>query len=93
MIRRNVLTVNRILAAIVLVLAVCVNAHAQQQTPSVLLHSAQCLAANKFLPASKAAMLSFGYVVDQKSYPARKSPILSFTVVLADLMEWHSLFS
>jgi len=43
--------------------------HSQQQTPQLLLHAAQCLEAKKFLPSLEATKLTFGYFLDEKSYP------------------------
>jgi hypothetical protein len=41
--------------------------YAQELLPKVLVQSAQCLAAKDFLPATKAAVLRFGYILDTKS--------------------------
>ena len=43
--------------------------YSQEQTPQLLLHAAQCLEAKKFLPSSEATKLTFGYSLDEKSYP------------------------
>lgn len=43
--------------------------HSQEQTPQLLLHAAQCLEAKKFLPSSEETKLTFGYFLDEKSYP------------------------
>jgi hypothetical protein len=52
---------------------------AQEQAPKILREAAQCLAAKKHiwqdwldLETSKATALSFGYVLDAKSYPGEK---------------------
>jgi hypothetical protein len=45
---------------------------AQEQAPKLLIQAAQCLEAKKHLPPSKATTLSFGYLVDSKSYPGEK---------------------
>src|SRR5580658_9037177 len=42
---------------------------AQEQAPKLLVQAARCLAAREHLPRSKATALSFGYLVDEKSYP------------------------
>lgn len=55
-----------------LVLCLAAAVQSQERTPKVLLRAAQCLAAKKFLPASKARKLTLGYVLDKKSYPGRK---------------------
>ena len=47
-------------------------ADAQEQTPDVLLHAAQCLSMKKFLAPTNASVLSFGYLLDFKSYPGEK---------------------
>jgi hypothetical protein len=44
----------------------------QEQPPQLLLHAAQCLETKKFLPPSKSTRLSFGYFLDEKSYPGDK---------------------
>ena len=43
--------------------------HAQGQTPQLLLHATQCLANKSFLQPSRAKTPTFGYFVDEKSYP------------------------
>ncbi|MGB7283741.1 MAG: hypothetical protein WBE13_15855 [Candidatus Acidiferrum sp.] len=43
--------------------------YSQEQTPQLLLHAAQCLEAKKFLPSSRATKLTFGYSLDERSYP------------------------
>ena len=60
----------RFLVAILLISAV--GGSAQEQTPKVLLHVAQCLGEKAFFARSKATVLSFGYVLDEKSYPGEK---------------------
>jgi len=45
---------------------------AQDQTPKLLVHAAQCLAAKKHLPSLKETTLRFGYLVDEKSYQGQK---------------------
>jgi hypothetical protein len=58
--------------ALVTSLLICLGtapAHSHSQPPQVLLRAAQCLAAKGFLPPSKATNLTFGYVLDEKSYP------------------------
>ena len=46
--------------------------HSQERPPQLLLHAAQCLEAKQFLPPSKATKLTFGYFLDEKSYPGTK---------------------
>lgn len=46
--------------------------NAQEHTPQLLFRAAQCLAVKNFLPSSKATRLTFGYFLDEKSYPSDK---------------------
>jgi hypothetical protein len=46
--------------------------HSQEQAPQLLIRAAHCLAAKDFLPSSKATKLTFGYFLDEKSYPGTK---------------------
>ncbi|MFZ0819929.1 MAG: hypothetical protein WAM91_07655 [Candidatus Acidiferrales bacterium] len=46
--------------------------HAQEKTPQLLLHAVHCLAVKNFLPSSKATRLTFGYFLDERSYPGDK---------------------
>lgn len=62
----------RLASAILLVYACGASLGAQEQTPSLLLHAAQCLAAKDFLPESKITTMSLGYLLDEKSYPGEK---------------------
>ncbi|MGH9687504.1 MAG: hypothetical protein ACRD5K_10470 [Candidatus Acidiferrales bacterium] len=54
--------------ALGVLLSLAATARSQQQPPKLLFRSVQCLAAKNFLPTSKAPNLSFGYVLDEKSY-------------------------
>ena len=45
---------------------------AQEEGPKLLVQAAQCLEAKKLLPPSKATGLTFGYLLDEKSYPGEK---------------------
>jgi hypothetical protein len=45
---------------------------AQERAPLLLVRAVQCLAVKQFLPSSKATALSFGYLVDEESYPGEK---------------------
>lgn len=47
-------------------------AHAQDQGHALLHRAVHCLAAKNFLPPSKAAEGTFGYLLDGKSYPGEK---------------------
>ena len=46
-----------------------VTVHSREQTPQLLFRAAHCLAIKNFLPSSKATNLTFGYLLDEKSYP------------------------
>lgn len=59
----------KITLAISLLFCLGATVYSQEQTPQLLLHAAQCLEAKKFLPSSKATKLTFGYFLDEKSYP------------------------
>jgi hypothetical protein len=52
----------------------CLNSTVRQQgqMPQLLFRAAQCLAVKHFLPSSKATRLTFGYLLDEKSYPGDK---------------------
>lgn len=54
-----------------LILCLAATVQPQEKPPRLLFHAAQCLASKKFLPPSKAAELTFGYVLDEKSIRAR----------------------
>ncbi len=71
-------------------IAICLNvsAHAQQQPPKVLLDAAHCLAIKGFLPATKTATLSSGYLVDSKSYPGDR---VLYVVVYKDPQRSHGM--
>lgn len=58
--------------ALGLTLLACSAATARRQPPQLLLRAAQCLEAKKFLPSSNATRLTFGYFLDEKSYPNDK---------------------
>lgn len=59
----------KITLAISLLFWLGATAYSQEQTPQLLLHAAQCLEAKKFLPSAEATKLTFGYFLDEKSYP------------------------
>lgn len=46
--------------------------HAQDQGQALLYRATHCLAIGGFLPPSKAAAGTFGYLLDEKSYPGKK---------------------
>lgn len=60
--------------SLVILLIACFGAtvHAQQQIPPLLFRAAHCLAVKEELPRSKARALTFGYLVDEQSYPGTK---------------------
>lgn len=55
-------------------LLICLTAtvRSQEPPPQLLFHATQCLEAKKFLPFSKSTKLTFGYFLDEKSYPSDK---------------------
>ena len=55
-------------------LLICLNTtiRAQEQPPQLLIRAAHCLSIKNFLPSSRATGLSFGYFLDEKSYPGEK---------------------
>ena len=62
------------LKCVLLGMLICLSCagHAQDQGPALLHQAVHCLAAKKFLPPSKAAEGTFGYLLDEKSYPGAK---------------------
>lgn len=86
----------KIMLRIFLLICLGANAHSQKQTPHLLIRAAHCLAEKNQLPSPKATKLSFGYLLDEKSYPGKKvlyivnysSPIrtngLAFTIFLTE---------
>lgn len=54
------------------ILFLAATVQSQGQPPKLLFHAAQCLAAKKFLLSSKSSKLTFGYILDEKSYPGHK---------------------
>lgn len=47
-------------------------AHAQDEGQALLHRAVHCLAAKNFLPPSKTTERTFGYLLDEKSYPGKK---------------------
>lgn len=43
-----------------------------EKAPQLLTQAAECLATKQFLPSSRAATLTLGYLLDEKSYPDDK---------------------
>jgi hypothetical protein len=66
------ITMKKIGLGTLLILCLAATVWSQEQPPRLLFHAAQCLASKKFLSLSKATMLTFGYVLDEKSYPGQK---------------------
>jgi hypothetical protein len=58
--------------AVSLLICLGAMAHSQAQTPQLLIRAAHCLAVKDQLPSSKAPTLSFGYLLDEKSYPGEQ---------------------
>jgi hypothetical protein len=55
-----------------MLISLCCAANAQDQGPGLLHQAIHCLAAKNFLPPSKAAKRTFGFLLDEKSYPGKK---------------------
>lgn len=60
------------LGTLLILCCLAATVRSQEQPPRLLFHAAQCLASKKFLSSSKATVLTFGYVLDEKSYPGQK---------------------
>jgi hypothetical protein len=58
--------------ALLLLASCAVKARSQEQPPQLLIRAAHCLTAKHFFPRSKVTELTFGYLVDEKSYPGIK---------------------
>ena len=60
--------------ALIVSLFTCIGttAQAQQHAPGLLLRAAHCLTVKHFLPQSSIGKLTFGYFLDEKSYPGDK---------------------
>jgi hypothetical protein len=63
------LAMKKILLTISLLFWLGATIHSQEQPPQLLFHAVQCLAYKNFLPSSRATTLTFGYLLDEKSYP------------------------
>jgi len=55
--------------AISILLCLSATVYSQEHAPQLLLHAAQCLEVKRFLSTSEATKLTFGYSLDEKSYP------------------------
>ena len=62
----------KISVAILLLTCLSTTVHLQERAPDLLTRAAHCLAVKHYLTSSKATALSFGYLVDEKSYPGQK---------------------
>jgi hypothetical protein len=69
---KRALAMKKTLLAISLLICMGTTAHSQDETPQLMTLAAHCLAIKGFLPSSTATTLSFGYVLDEKSYPGDK---------------------
>jgi len=58
--------------AISLLIFLSTTVRSQEQAPQLLIRAAHCLTIRNFLPLSRARALSFGYLLDGKSYPGKK---------------------
>jgi hypothetical protein len=73
----------RILPALLFLVCLRETLCAQEKAPSLLVHAAQCLVKKSFFPRSRAATLSLGYFLDEKSYPGEK------VLYLVDFTAYH----
>ncbi|MFI5127031.1 MAG: hypothetical protein ACHQJX_09410 [Candidatus Acidiferrales bacterium] len=62
----------QIILALLSLISLSAIAHAQKAPPQLLIRAAHCLAVKNFLPSSRAASRTFGYFLDEKSYPGQK---------------------
>ena len=60
------------LAALPLLACLSATVCAQEPVPQILIRAAQCLTVKNFLPPTNAGKLTFGYVLDEQSYPGDK---------------------
>ncbi|MDR3411508.1 MAG: hypothetical protein P4L87_11295 [Formivibrio sp.] len=58
--------------ALLLVACFAVKARSQEQPPQLLLRAAHCLSVKSFFPSKTVQELTFGYLVDEKSYPGKR---------------------
>jgi hypothetical protein len=66
------LTVKKISLAVLLLTCIAATAWSQEQPPQLLIRAAHCLAVKNNFLRSKATALTFGYLVDEDSYPGKK---------------------
>ena len=62
----------KISLVVLLLSCIAATAWSQEPTPQLLIRAAHCLSVKNFLPRSKATALTFGYLVDEESYPGEK---------------------
>jgi hypothetical protein len=60
------------LATTSVLICLAATVHPQEKPPQLLLCAAQCLAVKNFLPLSRGTTLTFGYLLDEKSYLGEK---------------------
>jgi hypothetical protein len=58
--------------ALVLLIYLGSAVYSQEQVPQLLTHAVQCLAVKNSFPRSQVKELTFGYLVDENSYPGEK---------------------
>ncbi|MGI0133519.1 MAG: hypothetical protein ACREBW_00980 [Candidatus Micrarchaeaceae archaeon] len=63
---------NKITLALLVLASFAATARSQEQAPQLLIRAAHCLAVKHFFPRSKVAQITFGYLIDEKSYPGTK---------------------
>lgn len=87
----------KISLAISLLICLGATVHSQEQAPQLLIPATHCLAVKGFLPSSRAKTMSFGYLLDEESYPGEKvvyivnyaSPARSNGLVFAIFLTEH----
>lgn len=67
--KRNRMIMKLILLGLAICLSSTAQAQAQESKVVLLNHAAHCLASKGFLAQTKAKKLTFGYLLDEKSYP------------------------
>lgn len=65
------ISMKKVALGMLLMLSSAATVQAQGQPPKLLFQAVRCLAAKKFLPSSVASKLTFGYILDKRSYPGR----------------------
>jgi hypothetical protein len=66
------LTVKKISLGALFLASIAAAAWSQGQAPQLLIRAAHCLAVKNNFPRSKATALTFGYLVDEESYPGER---------------------